>query len=832
MLNRILPHVGAILVFLIVCAFYFSPQLKGLVVQQGDVTQYRGMSQEIRDFKEKTGETTLWTNAMFGGMPTYQINTVHAGNNLKYVDRVNRLFIHHPIGRYFAAMVGFYILLTVLGVNPWLSVAGAIAFGFSTNNFLLYEAGHMTKLQTVSYFPLMIAGMLLAFRKRYLLGGILFALGLGLSIWSNHIQMNYYLFLTLLIFGVAQLVSDVKKGALMDFLKGAGVLVIAGLVALGSAASNLWVTYEYSKDTMRGEPILTAEPGDAGSQSSSETDGLAWDYAMQWSNGTIDLFSSFIPGVAGGGSQEKLGSSSPLKKDPTWRQIGNYGPLYWGELPFTSGPIYFGALVFLFFLIGLFVVDGPIKWWIGLGTLLTFMLSMGKNLEMINEFFFYYVPLFNKFRTPNSVLTVTSFLMPLLGFLAIGKIAAGEVTKKRALNALYISGGICAAICLFFWLLGPSFYDFSSPGDGRYEQAGLSLGPLYDARKALMSSDALRTLALVLLGGGLLWVFLQEKINKNLLFAGIALLVLFDLVTVGKRYMDSSNFVAKRNYDNAIPRTSADDQILQDKDPNFRVLDLSTSTFQSSRASYYHKSLGGYHAAKLQRYQDIIDRHLTQGNQKVVDMLNTKYFIGEQDRQTVAQRNPGALGNAWFVSNIVEVATPNAEIDALNTFEPGEDAVVHQEFKSYLEGLSLNKGGNIQLTDYQPNHLTYQSSAPSEQLAVFSEIWYGPNKGWQAYIDGNPVEHIRANYVLRAMRIPAGEHKIEFVFDPKNYARGKMVSMFFSSLILLSLVGFVGYRSYTWYQNAQSEPTPQKPAPKPTEKPNPRNRKGKKGKKR
>ncbi|MEN0004799.1 MAG: hypothetical protein AAF798_11670, partial [Bacteroidota bacterium] len=635
MFKKILPHLGAIAIFLVVCVAYFSPQMNGKVIQQSDVTQYRGMSQEIRDFKEETGETTLWTNAMFGGMPTYQINTIHAGNNLRYLDKVNRLFVKHPIGRFFAAMVGFYILLVVLGVNPWLSIAGAVAFSFTTNNFLLYETGHMTKLRVVSYFPLMIAGMLLAFKpsdnstwQKYALGGILFALGLGLSIWANHVQMTYYLFLTLLIFGVVQLIHDVRQGRLQEFLKGAGVLIVAGLIGLGSSASNLWVTYEYSKDTMRGEPILTSSDTGQTPQNSSETDGLAWDYAMQWSNGTIDIFASFIPGVAGGGSSEQVGSSSPLKKDPRWRQLmqqsGNYAPLYWGALPFTSGPIYFGAIIVFLFILGLVVVDGPVKWWLGLGTLLTFLLSMGKNMEAINEFFFYYVPLFNKFRTPNSVLTVTSFLMPLLGFLALGKILAGEIAKEKALRGLYIAGGICAAICLFFALMGPSFFDFSSAGDARYEQAGYPVGPLMDARKSLMQSDAWRTFFLVVLSGGLLWAYLKEKLNQTIVIAGISVLVVFDLWSVGKRYLNEGNFVRQASYENAFQPSAADEQILADPDPNFRVFDLSAqgSPFQSSRASYHHKSLGGYHAAKLQRYDDLITRHLGQGNQKVIDMLN------------------------------------------------------------------------------------------------------------------------------------------------------------------------------------------------------------------
>ena len=416
LLKKILPHLAATAIFLGLCTIYFLPQLQGKVVRQGDVLQYLGMSQEVREFKAETGKESLWTNSMFGGMPTYQINTVYAGNNLRFIDRVARLDIRHPIGRFFIAMLGFYILMICLGVNHWLSIIGAVAFGFTTNNFLLYEAGHMTKLKSISHLPLTIAGLLLAYRKKYLLGALLFALGLGLNVYSNHIQMTYYFLLTLILFGIAQLLHSIRNNELPHFLKATGVLTVAGLLALGSAASNLWITYEYSKDTMRGKPILEQSATLAAErpQSSSETDGLAWDYAMAWSNGLIDVFASFIPGVAGGGSQEKIGENAAIRKAPDWGRIvqqGNIAPLYWGSLPFTSGPIYFGAGIFLFFLMGLFLVKGPVKWWLALGTLLTILLSMGKNLEAFNEFFYYYVPLYNKFRTPNSVLSVTGLLI-------------------------------------------------------------------------------------------------------------------------------------------------------------------------------------------------------------------------------------------------------------------------------------------------------------------------------------------------------------------------------------------------------------------------------------
>ena len=819
-----LTHAGVLFVFLLLTAIYFLPQLNGKVARQNDIVQYLGMSQEVREFKEKTGETSLWTNAMFGGMPTYQINTIRAGNNLRWVDRAGRLGLEDPIGRFFAAMAGFYLLMLCLGAGPLVGAIGAIAFGFTTNNLILFEAGHMTKLATISYLPIVAAGVLLAFRERYLIGGLLFALGMGLNVSANHPQMTYYFGLTLLIYGVAQLIYNIRNNKLMPFAKATGVLVLAGLLGAASAASNLLVTYEYSRDTMRGEPILQSDAAASAQQSSSQVEGLAWDYAMQWSNGTLDLFASFIPGVVGGGSQELLGKNSAIRTDLN-RRGANLpadfaAPLYWGELPFTSGPAYFGAVVFFFFLMGLMLVKGPAKWWLAIGTLFTLLLSLGKNLPGFNQFVFDYLPLYNKFRTPNSILSVTAFLVPMLGLLALHEVFKKETDARAVRRAVFVAGGIAGGIALFFWLIGPAMFDFRSPGDDRMAQAGYNLDAVIADRKSLMRSDALRTLILVLLSGGLIWGYLQKWAQRNIILLGIGVLVLFDVRTVGKRYLNDSSFVNKSAMESTFRPRQVDDLIRKDNDPNFRVLDFSENTFNSSFTSYFHKSIGGYHAAKLQRYQDLIDRHLSKNNEQVFNMLNTKYFIlpGQNNQQPEVQINMAAMGNAWFVSNVRMVDTPNQEIDALSDFDPAYEAIIHKEFSDYLNGfqVQLDSGAIIRLTDYKPNHLTYESDAGREQLVVFSEIWYGPNKGWQAYIDGQPVEHIRANYVLRAMRVPAGAHKIEFVFAPKTYERGKLISMVTTSVIVLGLLGMTGFYGYEAYQKAANEPRPTPPSDKPT----------------
>ena len=444
---------------------------------------------------------------------------------------------------------------------------------------------------------------------------------------------------------------------------------------------------------------------------------------------------------------------------------------------------------------------------------------MGYHLEGFNRFFFDNVPLFNKFRTPNSVLTVTAFLMPLLGFIALGKIFNREIKTEKVLQSIYIGGGISAAIFLFFMILGPGMYDFSSPGDGQYQQYGINnTGPLIEARKSLMRGDAFRSLAIILIGAGLVWAYIKDKLNRNYAIAGIFVLTIFDLWSVGTRYLAHDDFIPPRMAATITP-SPANEQILKDNDPHFRVYDLATrgNPFESSNASYFHKSLGGYHAAKLQRYADIIDRHLSKGNQKVMDMLNTKYFIFPgQDGQPGVQRNPGALGNAWFVDTLQIVASANEEIDALNQINPANQAAIHNEFSTYVSGVSPTKQGSIKLTSYAPNKLTYESNSTNEQLAMFSEIWYGPNKGWQAYIDGQPVDHIRANYILRAMKIPGGNHKIEFVFNPQSFYTGKMISTISSSIILLSFLGAIGYYGFQAIKDIQNQPPP---APKTPRKP-------------
>ncbi len=784
--QRLLPHLAAAGIFLLVAIIYFMPQIQGKVIPAGDIVQYKGMSNEITKFKEKTGERSLWTNSIFGGMPAYQIDGKQPSNLLRYVEKASNLFIPRPIGYFFAMAIMFYLFLIYLKVNPWVSIIGALAFSFSAGNMTLFEAGHMTKLRVLASFGLIAMGLLMTFKQDYLKGGIIFALGIGLSLYANHIQMTYYFFLGLGIYILIEIIRLLKNGQGANLGKTLLVLLLATGVGVGSSASKLWTTYEYSKDTMRGDPILASNKATA--TSSSETKGLEWNYAMQWSNSWADLMSSIVPRATGGGSQERLSKSSALLKDLKSKgaNVGRdfKAPLYWGGLPFTSGPYYFGAIICFLFILGIMNVKGSVKVWLITVVALMLMASLGKNFAAFNRLLFDFFPMFNKFRTPNSVLVVAGFFVPILGMLALTNVILKTENAKSLITKVAIAAGISGGLCLLYGLLAPSMFDMTSDGDSRLAQAGYNIDALIKDRGSMLRSDAFRSAGLIFIATGLIWAYLKEKINATIMIAAIGILSTGDVLSVAKRYVDSSDFEKKSKYTQNFEPRAVDTQILKDKDPHYRVFDLSINTFNSASSSYFHKTVGGYNAAKLQRFQDIIDYQITQNNQAVLAMLNTKYII-TQDRK--AQQFP-ALGNAWTVGAIKMVNTPNEEIDGLTGLDPKQTAIVHKEYSDYVSGLQPNGSGTIKLTEYKPNALTYTSNATAEELAVFSEVWYGPNKGWNAYIDGQLVDHIRVNYILRALKIPAGNHKIEFKFEPSSYYRGEIITLILSILILIGLI--------------------------------------------
>ncbi|MEM6320342.1 MAG: YfhO family protein [Bacteroidota bacterium] len=827
--KKTLPHLVALATFLLLNVAYFYPQLSGKVLQQSDVLGATGMQREANAFKEETGDFTLWTNAMFGGMPTYQIGGYHITNLIEKTRPLVKLFFGDPIGVFILANISCYILFLVLGVNPWLSMVGALAFGFVTNNFVLWDTGHTNKLNVLATCAMVAAGTISVYKNRnYLLGGALFAFGFGMNVYYNHPQMTYYLFLAMLIYVGGLIVEAAKNKDFKPFLMGSLALTIGGILAVGASTARLWTTYEYSKDTMRGDPILKTV-SNTEAQTSSETEGLAYNYAMQWSAGYMDLVNVLIPRSVGGSSRERVGTNSELYKSLTSRgaQLPRdfQAPMYWGAMGSTSGTYYVGAIICMLFLLGAQLVKGPVKWWLVGAVILTFMLALGKNLDFFNQPMFNNLPLLSKFRAPSSILGLTSLFFTILGTLGLHEVVKMPAKrKKELLKPLYIATGVVGGICLLFGVLGGSLFDFAGVSDAQYQQAGYDVGAIVADRKALLRNDSFRSLAFILAAAGLIWAYVNDKLKSLYLILAVGVLTVLDLWMVGQRYLKAADFVTPNQVQANFQPRAVDTQILniEKSRGDYRVFDMSIDVFQSASTSYFHNTVGGYHPAKLQRYQDMIDYYIGQGNQGVLNMLNTKYFITQQGQ---LQQNPNAYGTAWFVESIKKADSPQAEIDAVGTTDLQNEAIVlDSEFNSYIGSFDPQKNGTIALTDYKPNHLTYNTNASSEQLAVFSEVWYGPDKGWDAYIDGQPADFVRANYILRAMKIPSGQHKVEFKFQPQSFIVGDTISMASSCLILLLLFGLLGKMGFDYYKELeQMEPEVvvkkvTKPLPKTTSK--------------
>lgn len=814
--NKIIPHLVALGVFFVVLFVAFGPAFSGEAIQQGDKLSHLALTGEMQEYGEEVGGRVLWTNKLFGGMPTYQISAIKDGNLVDVVREVFTGFVlPYPADIFLAAMLCMYLALLLMGVNPWISIAGAVAYGLLSNNFILFETGHNTKIKVYSYLPMVVAGIVLAWRKRYLLGAVIFALGMALVLLSNHVQMLYYFGLTVPVFGLAMIAYTVRSGDWTHFGKTIGYLSLALLLSLGAGASNVLPTLEYGEQTMRGEPILANDNDGAAAapSSSSETDGLEWTYAMNWSNNFEDVIATMIPRAAGGGSGENISRDTPfgaaLSRGGARIPAEFMAPTYHGGQPFTSGPRYQGAVIWFLFFLGLVALSGPVKWWFGLGMLFSVFMSMGSYAEGFNRFLFETVPLFNKWRAPSSVFDVAGVLSMSLAFLGLHawmkqRKADPETAKKQ----LFLGGGLALGLTAFLWALGPSLFDFAGSNDAASLQRMLGqadpglLGrlenALVDTRIELFRADALRSLLFMALTGAALFLYQRGTLKVPLLAAAIGLLAAVDFIGINGRYLDGSEWNPKRKMEQTIPATQADRQIMADPDPHFRVFNTTPSDpFQDAMTSLYHKSVGGYHPAKLQRFEDLKNRHLTRGNQAVFNMLNTKYYIVNGSEGPEAQRNPNALGNAWLVRNIQRVASPNAEIDALGgSFDPATTAVIHEDFlTSEVANLNPNGQGSIRLTNYNPVDMTYAFESQSDQLAVFSETWYGPDAGWKATIDGEPAELIRVNYILRGLVVPAGKHEIKMVFEPSSYGIGYLISLLSSGLILAGLL-FLGYRKY------------------------------------
>ncbi|WP_139924762.1 YfhO family protein [Hymenobacter sp. DG01] len=828
--RRVLPHLLAVLFFLVLAAVYFSPILfDGKTLAQHDIVQFNGGAHEAAQFREQTGQEALWTNSMFSGMPTYLISTRFPGDLSVYLHQLFTLGLPAVVANLFLALVCGYALCVALGLSPLVSVVGAVSLAFTSYNLIILAAGHNTKSLALAYAPLVLAGLLVAFRRNKWLGTALFALGLAMNVRSNHLQITYYLLLLVLVFGVVELIFAAREKRLPDFFSRTALLAVAALLAVGVSFGRLYTTLEYSKYSIRGKselktPAPTA-PGQAPTPAEdSEGSGLGKDYAFSYSYGIGETATLLIPNFYGGASQMKLSDNSETGKalaaagvPPV--QLSDYlaqMPTYWGDQPITSGPVYVGAVVFFLFVLGLMVADRRTRIWLLVGTLLSVLLAWGKNFETFNYLMFDYFPGYNKFRAVSMALTIAQLTMPLLAVLALARVLRGRpavapaatpgthpslaalagkptddadtaLLKKQVLRALAITAGLCALA-----FLAGLASDFAAPIDLQLQQQeGFPLAALRADRADLLRTDVFRSLFFVAAAGGVLWFFLQRKLSAGLAATLVGLLSLIDLWGVDKRYLNDANFQRETVAEQFVP-SPADQQILQDKDLSYRVFNLQ-NPFNEANTSYFHKSIGGYHGAKLRRYQDLIERQISQNNLQVLNMLNTRYVIvpGQQGQPQQVQRNPGALGNAWFVSEVQKVQNPDQEISALTSLNPATTAVVDASKFPAVKPAYSAAGSSIALTKYTPNELTYRANAAQDGLVVFSEIYY--EDGWNAYLDGKPVPHIRANYVLRALPVPAGTHTIEFKFEPSEYALGNTISLVSSVLLIVALLGALYY---------------------------------------
>jgi hypothetical protein len=782
-IKKLSPHLIVILLFVGISFTYFSPVLQGKLLNMADITHHKGMSKEVTDFREATGEEALWTNSMFSGMPAYQISTRSNGNLIQYVAKTISLGIPRPANLLFLYLLGFYLLLLSLKVDYRLSAVGAIAFAFSSYFFIIIMAGHMTKAHAIAYVPMVVAAVLYTYSGRILLGGALTALTVALQLYANHLQITYYLVLMLILIGLVQFIKDFKANNLIDFSKRSGVLILAALLASATAVTRLSTTMEYGTESTRGKSELT-------NNLDNKTSGLDKDYATSWSYGIAETFTLLIPNFYGGASQGELTTESEtyqaIKRAPNAKQLIKQLPLYWGTQPFTSGPTYAGSIVMFLFIFGLLFVKSEMRVWILLATIMSIMLAWGKNFMPLTDLFLDYFPGYNKFRAVSMILVIAEFTLPLLGFLALNKfLTTDSDEKKKPLKlAFYIVGGLS----LIFALMPSLFFDFVGGQDANLAKNGWPIDALQDDRAWLLSADAWRSFTFITLTFGVMWMFLKSKISSKYVILIVGLLVLADMWTVNKRYLNDDNFARKSKVQVPYQATQADQQILRDTDPNFRVFNQSVSTFNDASTSYFHKSIGGYHGAKLKRYQELIENHISKGNMAVLNMLNTKYFITPKGQ---AQQNPGAMGNAWFVNEINIVANADAEIIALDGFKPSNTAIVDTRFsEQIIDGLD-NIASSIVLTEYKPNYIKYNSTTTKEGIAIFSEIYY--DKGWNAYVNGELKPHFRANFVLRGMKVPAGNHVVEFKFEPAVYHVSERIALA-SSVILLLLLAFVSVK--------------------------------------
>ncbi len=801
--KKFLSHLYAVIAFIILAGIYASPILQGKKLSQHDITMSLAGSHESTEFTKQTGEIAWWTNSMFGGMPAFMIHGKYPNSIGSTIGGQLMNVLPTPINMIFLMMLGMYILLIVLRASVWQAVLGAIAFAFCSLNMVLIPAGHTSKVIALAYAPMVAAGAVLCFRGKYLLGAALTALFMSLELYANHVQITYYFGLFLAGYILVQIIEHIKSGQIKPLIFSLLAFGGGAILGLGNHTMRLWSNAVYSAETIRGKSELTSNVQSKG--------GLDRDYAFQWSYGIGETGTLLIPNFYGGANGGSLGG----KKSETLKAMVNagipeenamgfaeHGYSYWGEQPIVGGPVYAGAIIMFLFILGAFLIKGNTKWWLVITTIIFIMFSWGKNLPSLNYLMFDYFPVYNKFRGVTSIMSLVQLALVTLAILTLKQIGEQKPTFNDLKKPLIYSLALTAGLALTFALIPTLFLNFKSSNDASLQITGDKsvdsqiLRGIVSDRESLMRSDAFRSLVLILLAAGLMWAWISNKIKDFVFYPILILLVIFDMFGVDKRYFNNDNFVSKSESEDVFAPTALDTQILQDKSI-YRVLDgASQQGFSNdSKASYYHKSLGGYHGAKLRRYQEVIENQFSKNNMAVFNMLNTKYFTQPAQQQggqpTVAQ-NPDACGNAWFVKEFKLVKNADEEMKSLDKFNPKQTAFIDQRFADQVNNLKIafdSTANSIKLTDYKLNLMTYESNAKTDQLAIFSEIYYRGNLDWKAYVDGVYKPHLRANYILRGMVVPAGKHKIEFKFMPESVAKGNTVDLI-ASILMVGLLGF------------------------------------------
>lgn len=799
-LKKYTPHLLTLAGLLALALYFALPTFRGMQLAQHDTISWKAMSQEARAWHEKTGENTLWSNSQFGGMPTY---TFYVPESKSPLGPIYHFFVEslpRPANFLALAMVCFYILGSVLRWNRWLRVLGAVAYGLSTYNLEIIAAGHETKMLAMGFMPAVLAGFILIYRGRYLSGAALFALFMAMFISTGHYQINYYAGLALIAAGVGFLIMAIREGWLPRFAIATVVALVSAALAVGVTAGGVLPTMEYNKLTMRGgQSELTINK--TSEEKEKKSGGLDWEYAMRWSNGIGETFNLMIPDLYGGSSAE------PSERAPKTDEMlgGQYPqlPIYWGPQPFRSGQAYMGAIVCFLAVLGLMIIRSPHKWWMLTISVLGFLMSWGMHFEGFNQPLFYHLPLLKNFRTPSMVLVLPQLFFPVLGAWGLHEIVSGTWSGKEVWKKVRVAAIATAGLCIVLGLLGEMFFDFTNPATDAQLPTQI-LDSLKEDRQAIARNSALLSAFWIVAAAALLWAYTSGKVKAHVLGIGMTVLILFDLLPVATRYMNEDNFVDTEAAQATFQPRPVDQQILQDKDPNYRVLDLSTDPFNDAKPAYFHKLIGGYSPAKLESYQDLIDIHLSPAKgftQPVLQMLNTKYIItpGGQGGQPQVIPMPNPAGNGWFVSEVKWVNTADEQMLAMNgprigdtaaaaavgAFDPVRTAVIRNSYKNVLGNYAFGKdaAAQVRMKQYGLNNISYTTQNSQPGLAVFSEIWY-PH-GWKAFIDGKEEPIICANYLLRALKIPAGQHTVEFKFQPASVATGNRITMISSVLILL-----------------------------------------------